>query len=311
MRHAFVRALCDSAALDERIFLITGDLGYSVLEPFQNQFPDRFLNIGVAEANMITVAAGLSTTGFIPFVYSIAPFASMRPFEQIRNDISFQNRNVKIIGIGGGLAYGKAGPTHHSFEDIALMRTLPSIAIINPCDPTETYAATQAMINHDGPVYMRLERNPSNILPKLQEEFMIGRGRVVHDIGDIALICTGTKLATAYSAAAILKTHGIDVAIYAFPTLQPFDYLLLQDISKRHANIATIEEHSLIGGLGSLVADFFATSSNAKFPRLLKFGLDPQKSPLAASYENLMEYYELTPEQIAATYLAWIRNNTK
>ncbi len=300
MRHAFVQALCDAAKDDERIFLITGDLGYSILEPFQDTFPDRFLNIGVAEANMITVAAGLSTTGFIPFVYSIVPFATMRPFEQIRNDISFQNRNVKIIGVGGGFAYGKAGMTHHSVEDIALMRTLPRMTIVNPCNEREAYQATKAVIYSDGPVYMRLERNPIGATHDALGDFDLERGRTIKNGKHIALIVTGTKLATAQRVCTLLSSYGIDVAVYAFPVIQPFDTRLLRLIVKKHRIMVTVEEHSIYGGIGTIVAEFFASIDEPSRSRLIRCGVKHTTRSISADHTTLTREHGLSSEYIAA-----------
>lgn len=300
MRHAFVRALCDAAHENEHIFLLTGDLGFNVLEPFRDQFPDRFLNVGVAEANMMTVASGLSTVGYIPFVYSIAPFATMRPFEQIRIDIALQNRNVKIIGIGGGVAYGKAGATHHSFEDIALMRTLPNMTIVNPSDPSETYLATKAMTAYSGPGYMRLEKNPIYNSSKAGDTFVIGKGKTISARGKIALLVTGTKVPLAQSTALLLEERGLECGIYAFPTLQPFDSNLLRIIIEQCNLLITIEEHSLCGGLASIVSQFLTASQHIFDVRLISFGIDTTKPFISASYETLMEYYRLTPQHIAS-----------
>src|SRR4030042_5120910 len=176
MRAAFIRGLIKAADADPRGILMTGDLGYRFLEPFARKFPDRFLNIGVAEANLVTVAAGLSTTGYIPFIYSIATFASIRAYEQIRIDIAMQKLNVKIVGVGAGLAYNKAGPTHHSMEDVGLMRLLPDMTIISPIDIYETEAATAEIARHKGPIYLRLERNPKEPFYHKLPDFRIGKG---------------------------------------------------------------------------------------------------------------------------------------
>lgn len=304
MRQAFVKGLCEAAKKDKRIFLMTGDLGFNILEPFRDQFPERFLNIGVAEANLMTVAAGLSTTGFIPFVYSIATFASMRPFEQIRNDIALQNLNVKIVGVGGGLAYTKAGPTHHSMEDIALMRTLPNMTIVAPCNQDETYQATKAIAKHKGPVYLRIERNPDEPTRSVTSQFQIGKGEIVKKGRGIALLSTGTKLSNALDVASLLKKHGINPSVYAFPTIKPLDKDLLLQIVENHYLIATIEEHRISGGFGTAVAEFITNPKISKPTELVRFGLKDTFTSISADYQTMLKYHEFLPGQIAKKLLA-------
>lgn len=301
MRKALVEALCEIAEKDKRVFVITGDLGYRVLESFQEKFPERFLNIGVAEANLVTVAAGLATMGFIPFIYSIANFAAIRPFEQIRNDVCLQNLNVKIIGIGGGLAYAKAGSTHHSLEDIALMRLLPNMTIVAPADPNETYVATKAIYMHRGPIYLRCERNPkSNIYEKVPD-FKLGKAKEVKKGKKIALLATGAKVETAQAVAVILKKHNLDVAIYAFPTIKPLDRKVLSKISREVKLVITIEEHRIDGGFGSAVLEYFSEiSSEVKVKR---FGIGDEFAGVSAEYDKLIYLYKLTPEQIAKSVI--------
>lgn len=302
MRKAFVAAISELAKNDEKIFLVTGDLGYRFLDGFAQQFPKRFLNIGVAEANLITFAAGLSSLGFIPFVYSIATFATMRPFEQIRNDVSLQNLNVKIVGIGGGLAYTKAGPTHHSMEDIALMRTLPNMTIIAPSDPDETFQAVKSIVKFKGPVYLRLERNPDSKKIIKQKKFIIGKARLILKGKEIAIITTGVKLYTALEVNKLLQNNKIYCSVISFPTIQPLDRKMIKQIIQNHNYIFTIEEHRKTGGLGSAISEFLAEiqQKNISF---LRFGLTDSYSPISASYNELLKYHKLTPEQISRVIL--------
>jgi transketolase len=306
VRKAFVKALCREAYRNPKIILITGDLGYNVLEPFREKFPNRFLNTGVAEANLVNLAAGLSTMGFIPFVYSIATFMSMRPFEQIRNNVSLQNLNVKIVGIGGGLAYTKAGPTHHSMEDIALMRLLPNITIIAPSDSDTAYQATKAIVRHEGPVYLRLERNPQVLNYLKPETFHIERGRQIVKGEKIAILATGTKVELALRIASILEKRKLRPSVFSFSTIQPLDKITLNKIFKKHSFIATVEEHRTSGGFGSAVEEF-AVGKGLNKVRLAKFGLKNFFSEASGNYEALLKLHDFTPEAIARSIYAKVR----
>lgn len=296
MRKAFIQALCEEADKNDRIVLLTGDLGYNVLEAFAERFPQRFFNMGVAEANLVGVAAGLASCGFLPFVYSIATFMTMRPFEFIRNDISLQNFNVKIVGIGAGLAYTKAGPTHHAMEDIALMRMLPNMTIIAPSSPSETFFATKKMVSLQGPAYLRIERNPR--VESGAKDFNIGKGMLRRFGTDVALLATGVKIETAQEVAQLLAKKNISVAVYAFPTIKPIDRQLLKEISSRFRNLCTIEEHRVSGGFGTEVGEYLLRSGTLS-SRLSCFGLRNAFTPISTDYDHLLFYHKLTGKQIA------------
>jgi len=304
MRAAFVDGLIQAALKDDRIMLITGDLGYRYLERFREKFPDRFLNIGVAEGNLVSVAAGLSTTGFVPFIYSIATFASMRAFEQIRTDIVMQNLNVKIVGIGAGLAYTKAGPTHHSMEDIALMRMLPGMAIINPINQIQAKLATLELSDYIGPAYLRLERNPDGDFPENNKNFSIGKGYLVKSAtcaAKAAILFTGTKTALVFGVAQYLAKMKINSAIYAFPTINPIDENLLKIICYKHKYIITIEEHRITGGFGTAVGEYILENNHKT--KIIKIGLKDNFSPVSAGYDALAEINGFTAEKISARIL--------
>jgi len=175
MRTAFIKTLCELAEQDERIWLLCGDLGYSVLEGFSSRFPNRFVNVGVAEQNMTGIAAGLALSGKVVFIYSIANFPVMRCLEQIRNDVCYHNLNVKIVTVGGGLTYGSLGYTHHGVEDIAVMRVLPNMTVIAPGDPVEARLATQAILNTPGPCYLRLGKAGEPVVHQIEPEFQVGK----------------------------------------------------------------------------------------------------------------------------------------
>lgn len=258
MRIAFVNTLFSFAKKDKRIMLLTGDLGFSVFEKYIEEFPKQFLNMGVAEQNMTGVAAGMSMEGKIPIVYSIVPFVTMRNFEQIRNDICYQNLNVKIVGVGAGFSYGPYGHTHHGLEDIGILRTLPNMVILCPGDPYEVIAVTKAALAYKGPVYLRLGKAREPILHKNIPSLTIGKGIVLKEGKDITIIATSTMLYRAWEVAQKLKEKKISVRLISMVSIKPLDTGLIFDSVDKTKAIFTIEEHSIIGGLGSAVAEFLA-----------------------------------------------------
>lgn len=303
MRKAFIKALLETAKNDKKIFLITGDLGFNILEEYSRRFPKQFLNIGVAEANMMTFAAGLSTMGFKPVVYSIATFVSMRPYEQIRNDICLQNLNVKIVGIGGGLTYTKAGPTHHSMEDIAIMRCLPNIIILAPRDPEETYYATLKMMDYDGPAYLRIERNPDSSVHIPNKKFTVGRSQQIIKGKNVAIIATGAKIYDALDICEKLHQDDLYPSIYAFPTIRPLDKIRLKSIFKKYSLVLTIEEHKTQGGFGTAIEEYLCDLNPERKPQIVKFGLKNSFSTISGSYSTLLKENSLLADQVAQVIL--------
>ena len=258
MRIAFINTLSEIARQDKRVILLTGDLGFSVFEKYIEELPRQFLNMGVAEQNMTGVAAGLAMEGKIPIIYSIVPFATMRNFEQIRNDICYQNLNVKIVGVGAGFSYGPYGHTHHGLEDIGILRTLPNLVILAPGDPLEVKLATQAMLKHKGPVYLRLGKaGEPNVHEKLLQ-FKIGKGIIIIKGNDITLVATSTMLYRGCEVVKELEKKGIKTRLVSMHTIKPVDTELIHDSAQKTKAIFTLEEHSLIGGLGSAVAEVLA-----------------------------------------------------
>lgn len=257
MRKAFIETLLDIAASDETVFLLTGDLGFSVLEPFSERFPERFYDAGVAEQNMIGVASGLALSGKTVFVYSIVPFITMRCFEQIRNNVCFQNLNVKLIGIGGGVVYGTSGTTHYALEDIAIMRSLVNMSVIVPADPLEAAAAVRAATTTKGPVYIRLSKGNEPAL-HTSLNFNIGKAIVISNGSDLTIISCGSILQTAALVAQRLQQTGLSVSLISMPTVKPLDKEAIVNAAQQTKAIFTIEEHSEIGGLGSAVSEVIA-----------------------------------------------------
>ena len=261
MRTAFIETLCELAADDERIWLVNGDLGFSVIERFADRFPNRYLNVGVAEQNMSGVAAGLAGCGKIVFTYSIANFPTLRCLEQIRNDICYHNGNVKVVAVGGGYAYGAQGYTHHGIEDIAIMRSLPGMVVVAPGDPVETKLATRALVAHNGPCYLRLGTAKEPIVHKTVPEFRLGQAIWMRRGSDVTLISTGGMLMETVETAEQLATlDRIDAGVLSMPTVKPLDSAAVIEAAEQTDAIITAEEHTVTGGLGSAVAEVLAES---------------------------------------------------
>jgi transketolase len=282
VRNAFVNTLCELAAKDNRIWLLCGDLGYSVLERFSERFPDRYVNMGVAEQNMAGVAAGLALSGKVVFTYSIANFPVMRCLEQLRNDVCYHNLNVKTVAVGGGLAYGTHGYTHHGVEDIAVMRTLPNIVVAVPGDPVEASLATQALLAHEGPGYLRLGKGGEPTIYAQAPDFHLGRAISVRSGDDVTMIVSGPLLAEAIQAADLLAEQGIQAGVLSMPTIQPLDADAVERAAQASRLLFTIEEHRLVGGLGSAVAEVLA-SSDGNHARLVSCGVTTSPSTVGSA----------------------------
>ena len=272
MRTAFIETLCDLAARDERMFLLTGDLGYSVLEPFARRYPKRYLNTGIAEQNMTGVAAGLAMCGKVVFTYSIANFPLLRCLEQVRNDVCYHRANVKIVAVGGGCTYGTSGYTHHGVEDLAVARSLPGMTVVAPADPIETRLAMRALAWMSGPCYLRLGKAGEPVVHRGEPEFEIGRAIWVRTGQDVTLISTGAMLKETLSAADQLARQGIEAGVLSMHTLKPLDGQALRHAAQQTGAIVTVEEHSAVGGLGSAVADFLA-EADLSYVRFCKHAL--------------------------------------
>ncbi len=253
MRTAFINSLIQQARANEEIFLVVGDLGYSVVEPFAEEFPDRFLNAGVAEQNMTGIAAGLAAEGYHVFTYSIANFPTLRCLEQIRNDVCYHSLPVTIVAVGAGLAYGNLGFSHHGVQDIAALRCMPNMTIASPADPGETRGCLDWLVSNPRPSYLRLGKAGE---PQLHSNPVSGLDPIPVIQGDdsLAICATGSILAVAIEAADGLRREGVCPAVFSFPFLAPLESQHLQSLW-RHRNVLTIEEHVGPGGLGSLLRD--------------------------------------------------------
>ncbi|MBE6556090.1 MAG: transketolase [Ruminococcaceae bacterium] len=258
MRAVFNKTLLEIAKKDPRIHMVLADIGFGEIEPFRDTFPDRYYNVGVAEQNMTGVACGIAMEGNIAITYSIANFPTLRCLEQIRNDICYHNANVKIVIIGGGVSYGALGMSHHSTEDLAIMRALPNIVVEVPCDSYEAIAATHAMIEHDGPFYYRCGYKGEKDIHRGPIDFKIGKANTVREGSDMTLMFCGPIGSEVVKAADMLAEQGIKCRIVSMHTIKPIDKDAIIDAAKNTGGIVTVEEHNIIGGLGAAVAEVVA-----------------------------------------------------
>lgn len=300
MRDAFVNSLLELARSNPRITLITGDLGFGVLDAFRRELPRQFLNAGVAEQNMTGLATGMALEGRIVFTYSIGNFPTLRCLEQIRNDAAYHQANVKIVAIGGGFSYGALGMSHHATEDVAILRALPGIRVYAPSDEEETRALTFQAVTSPGPCYLRLDK--SKVTVSCAEAMQGGSIRRLRHGRDVALIGYGGILCEAMIAATELATHGIECGVYSAHTLKPFDDEALLELARGTGALVTLEEHVRTGGLGSIVAEILLEAHYLP-ARYLRLCLPDAYSSIVGSQEYLREHWQLDGAAIARRVL--------
>ena len=293
MRTAFFRALLQAAERDERIHLVVGDLGFGVVETFCERFPNRYLNAGVAEQNMTGIAAGMALSGKIVFTYSIANFPTLRCLEQVRNDVCYHRANVKIVAVGGGFAYGALGMTHHAVEDLAILRALPEMTVVAPGDPIEASAATQAIACRPGPCYLRLGRAGEPVVHAAPIRFEIGKAIRLREGHDVTIISIGGMLATAMEVANALMVRGFEARVLSMHTLKPLDTEAIMAARRETRAVVTLEEHSVIGGLGSAVAEVLSESGDRGIP-FKRLGIGTSFTTEIGSQEFLREKHGLS-----------------
>jgi transketolase len=298
MRKAFVQAIIDIASQDKRVVLLTGDLGFMVLEPFVKAFPSRFLNAGVAEQNMVGMATGLAESGYLPFVYSIVPFSVLRPFEFIRNGPIYHRLPVRVVGVGEGFDYGHNGFTHFALEDIALMRTQPGITTVVPADCQQALNAIRATYDLPGPVYYRLGKNDQLAMPELAGSFELGHLASVLDGKDILVLASGGIACEALEACKLLKTDGLNPAMAIVSAFNPSPEEELAALLSCYSLVCTVEEHYLNGGLGSWVAEVI--SERGLPSRLMRFGVNSTPSCRTGSQQYMFKQHGLDRASIAA-----------
>ncbi|MDP2624837.1 MAG: transketolase C-terminal domain-containing protein [Candidatus Peregrinibacteria bacterium] len=304
MRNEFTAELLEHAKKDPNILLLTADLGFSVFEEFAAACPDQYLNTGCAEANTLTMAAGLALSGKKVFVYSIIPFVTMRCFEQVRVDVCMHNADVTIVGVGGGLAYGQLGPTHHSIEDISIMRSIPNMKVICPGDPIESRLATRALIQEGGPAYVRLNKKNEPIFTESDVLFQIGKALTTRDGADLTLISTGGMLPVAMEVAGQLAEQKLETRVLSMHTVKPLDIEAIDKAIAETSNLFTLEEHSLIGGLGSAVAEYISEHPREAQPQTFhRFGINDRFTKTSGDQEHLRGLHGLNSDQITDAIL--------
>ena len=298
MRGAFVRALVEVAAHDDRVVLLTGDLGFMALEPFSCAYPDRFINVGVAEQNMIGVACGLADAGFLPFCYSIATFASMRGYEFIRNAAAIQHAPIRIVGVGGGFEYGPAGASHHSLEDVGLMRVQPNIAVIAPADYLQTLSAVRATWDLPGPIYYRIGKDDRREVPGLDGRFELGRIELIGSGDDLLFLASGAIATEAAAAVEKLAASGVRCTLGVVSTLNPSPVDELKGLLGKFPLAITVESHQVTGGLGSLVCEVAA--ENGIGCKIVRRGVSSPSSGVTGSETFLTRRHGLDSDSLFA-----------
>ena len=297
LRVAYGEALVKLGEKNDKVVVLDADLAHATQTAmFKEKFPDRHFNMGIAEANMMCAAAGFAHTGYIPFASTFALFGAGRAFEQIRNSIAYTNCNVKFGFSHSGLSVGEDGGSHQSIEDIALMREMPHMTIFVPCDPAETEKAVMAAAEINGPVYIRVARPVCDDLTTADTPFIPGKANVMREGTDVCIISCGLMISRALAAAELLEKDGISAAVVNMHTIKPIDSEIILKMNQTCKAIVTAEEHSIIGGLGSAVAEVLAGHDGAKFARI---GIE-DKFGKSGKPDQLFEAYGLTAENIAA-----------
>lgn len=297
MRNAFAQEITRLAAEDEGIVLLSGDIGNRLFDTYKTKFPQRFFNCGVAEANMTGIAAGMALCNLRPVTYTIAAFNTVRCLEQIRVDICYHNLPVIIVGVGGGLSYASLNATHHALEDIAFLRILPNMAVICPADAWEVRAALNTALKYDGPVYIRLGKKNEPLIHSHFPKFTIGKGIVVRPGQDLCFLGTGNVLPIVIKTAEKLEKLDISAQVVSFHTVKPLDNKLLTDVFTEFSLVVTVEEHSILGGLGGSVAEWLSDRPPFK-ARLCRIGTDDAFLYNAGEQHYARKHFGLTPDQI-------------
>ncbi len=298
-RAAYGEAIAELGEKYKNVVVLDADLSQATMtKTFAAKFPERFFDCGIAEANMTTMAAGMSTCGLKPFTNTFAIFAAGRAYEQVRNSIGYPHLNVTVVGSHGGVSVGEDGATHQMVEDLALMRAIPGMVVVNPCDANEMRQAVEALINYEGPAYLRLGRSAvetvTDSIPGY--EFKIGKGATLRDGSDLTIIATGITVQMSLAAAEILAGKGKSARVIDLHTIKPLDEELIIKAAKETGRILTVEEHSVIGGMGSAVAELVSEKCPVKVHR---HGIYDEFGR-SGSAAKVLEYYNLTAEAIAA-----------
>jgi transketolase len=299
VRNAFADEITKLGIDDPRVVLLSGDIGNKLFDRFKEHAPGRFYNCGVAEANMMGVAAGMALSSLRPVVYTIAPFTTTRCYEQIRVDACYHKAPVVIVGTGSGLSYAELGPTHHSCEDIAILRALPGMTVLAPADANELRALLRAALQVDGPVYLRIGKKGEPQVHKQVPELTIGKSITMRKGDDLCLIGTGVMVSVMLEAATLLDASGIHARVENFHTIKPLDTRTLERLFARYPLVAVAEEHGRIGGLGGAIAEWLAAERPMR-GRMVQFGVNDTFMHEVGSQEHARSIHGLTAENIAA-----------
>lgn len=304
MRKACLDRIHDLARRDERVVFVGSDLSPGLLDGMRREFPDRHYMEGVAEQHIVGMAAGMALDGLIPYVNTIATFITRRCYEQVAVDVCLHDLPVRLIGNGGGLVYAPLGPTHQAIEDIAIMRALPNMTIVAPADAEEMRRFMDVSIDWPHPIYIRLAKGGDPVVTNPADGFAIGRGYVLKTAEGgkgrpVLLVGTGVGTTRALAAAACLEADGMACHVLHLPTVKPFDADLLVELAGSAALVVTVEEHTVIGGLGAAVADTLLERFDGRMPRLLRLGIPDVFSKDYGSQDYLMNGFGLAPEAIA------------
>jgi transketolase len=303
MRNAFADELTRLGNEDHRVVMLSGDIGNRLFDKFKDKHPARFFNCGVAEANMMGVAAGMAMNGLRPVAYTITPFVTTRCLEQIRTDVCYHEAPVTIVSVGGGLAYSGLGPTHHACEDISFLRALPNMVVICPGDAHEVRAALRASMQQDRPVYIRMGKKGEPVVHAGPiSDFAIGKAITIEEGGEVCLLSTGNMLPEAVEAGHKLKERGVSAQVISFHTVKPLDEDCLRNAFAKFKLVATLEEHSLIGGFGAAVSEWLA-DTETKPKKFLRFGTPDAFFKKSGEQEYAREVLGLAAHQIAEKIL--------
>lgn len=310
MRAAFLNQLKSIAERDPRIMLITGDLGFGVLDAFERDLPRQYLNAGVAEQNMTAVATGMALEGHIVFTYSIGNFPTLRCLEQLRNDTFYHQANVKVVSIGGGFSYGQLGMSHHATEDISIMRALPGVAICAPCSAYETTCLVNELVATSGPAYLRLERSAPDFADGAPPSCEFGKARMLRDGDACTLIGAGGIVSEIMAAANVLQAEGISCRVLSMHTLKPFDKAAVLRAASETGAICTIEENTVIGGLGGAVAEICLESSKRP-PLFMRLGIQDSYTSVVGDQQYLRRAVGIDRDSIVRKVTTLVENQIR
>jgi transketolase len=308
MRNAFANVLCALAAKDPSIVLLSGDIGNRLFDAFKTASPERFLNCGVAEANMMSMAAGMASCGLRPVVYTITPFLTYRCIEQIRDDVCYHQQRVVIVGTGSGLSYASLGTTHHSCEEMGMLRLLPGLTVLAPADTFEVEMTLRAAVSHDGPVYIRIGKKGEPNIHTAVPPWNIGDVVTLKQGTDVAILSTGTLLQESMQTAALLAAQGVSCTVLSMPTVKPLSTHVLLDAFTRHRLVATVEEHSILGGLGGSVAEWLSDHPQRN-SSLMRIGTPDAFLHRNGEQEHAREILDLTPAKMTSRILTRLNSH--